>query len=936
MKPFHRIHIACILFLPVSVLFSLCFGQDLVEAAREGSVERVRVLLASGVDINAKDKNGETALHRAANKGYSQVVELLIANGADVNVRSNWGGTPLYEAAIEGRKEVAELLISAGADVNAKDEECYTPLHGAGYGGSGPVAEILIANGADVNARTDSSQNAETPLHVAAHSSTLKVAEVLIVKGADVNSKDELGRTCLHIAHGEKMIELLVAKGADVSAKDKDGRTPLHFPYGKAEGLLVLVANGSNVNAEDNQSRTPLHMVDDMSVREAELLISEGANVNAENKKGRTPLHVAAFKGCEKVAKLLIAGGASVNVKDKDGLTALDYASKSGHKELVETLLIPVTAAKFAEKDENTFWLRYKPTRNLYYYVERTFSHIENNDKENTERIHQRAIIKYGKFSVLSTGVIRFTPEAHLLSKEGKGDHIQSDILPVETRFPTGMWTDDWRWKVAIMARDHDMFPVFPEKSVKVGDSWQIDGRFSYPGLKGRIDRKIKHTLETIEAVNGANCAKIKYSLSYNFDTGKHPETWAAGEFTKFTKPVYTAKVEGTAYFDIEKGVVVKQEHHAENIYRWSGKFDEEFAKRYPNLPESGERVTLSKITAELVSKEQASRLIEAAEAARAKAEAARAKAEAAKPVEPVEETGPRWKYFVERKSTERDNLVKKNRERIRVSRAFAHFGAGAKYAGGQIETVPNVVYVDENKEPLPEHRGPAIVPSDSQKYTLISKWPEDVGFDPDIPMPVLLFFEVFFLPMGPEEELKKGLTWNRTLNVYYGETDEFTFPVEIKHRMTGYKQKKGRKCAVIKYTIAGKFKAADHPERFTQEQLRHERGELGLKGRGTAYFDEAEGIIVEKSQATSFTVYGGRLVSPRPGEVVWTPIRDQKHSVEIRVSLLPEGYTDEEAAEPGLSAVSYVLITGAVGIITAGVILLLRKRQIAIKNSVE
>lgn len=583
-----------------------------------------------------------------------------------------------------------------------------------------------------------------------------------------------------------------------------------------------------------------------------------------------------------------------------------------------------------SEAKNETIMLRYKPHENTNYLVERTFSRTENNDNENAERIHQRAIIKYGKSSVLRTGVIRFTPEVHLLSEEGKGDHIQSEFWPVKTRFPTGMWTDDWRWKVMIKARDHDMFPVFPEKAVKVGDSWQIDGRFSYPGLKGRIDKKIKHTLEAIEAVNGANCAKIKYSLSYNFDTGKHLET-GAGEFTKFTKPVYTAKVEGNAYFDIEKGLVVKQEHHAEIIYRWSGKFDEEFAKRYPNLPESGEWVSLSKITAELVSKEQASRLIEVAEAARAKAEAA---AEAAKA---VEETGPKWKYFVERKSTERDSLGRKNRDNVRVSRAFVHFGAGAKYAGGQIETVPNVVYVDENKEPLPERRGPTIVPFDPQKYSLISKLPEDAGSDPDIPIPVSGFFEVFFLPIGTEEELKEGLKWNRILHVYYGETDELTFPVEIEHRMTGYEQKKGRKCAVIKYTIAGEFKSADHPELLTEvEKQSSARSELALTGSGTAYFDEAEGIIVEKSQAASFTVSGGRNESPRPGKVVWTPIRDQKHSVEARVSLLQEGYTDEEAAKTGLLTAAYLLIGTMVGIFIVGVILLLRKRQVVVENSVE
>ena len=62
-----------------------------------------------GVDVNAKDWLGGTALLEAAIKGHKEVVELLIAKGADVNAKDKYGKTPLYLAAERGHKEVASL-----------------------------------------------------------------------------------------------------------------------------------------------------------------------------------------------------------------------------------------------------------------------------------------------------------------------------------------------------------------------------------------------------------------------------------------------------------------------------------------------------------------------------------------------------------------------------------------------------------------------------------------------------------------------------------------------------------------------------------------------------------------------------------------------------------------------------------------------------------
>ena len=61
-------------------------------------VASLKLLLAAGADINAKDPRGLSPLHEGARWGWNDVVRFLVERGADLQAKDNRGLTPLDSA----------------------------------------------------------------------------------------------------------------------------------------------------------------------------------------------------------------------------------------------------------------------------------------------------------------------------------------------------------------------------------------------------------------------------------------------------------------------------------------------------------------------------------------------------------------------------------------------------------------------------------------------------------------------------------------------------------------------------------------------------------------------------------------------------------------------------------------------------------------------
>lgn len=95
----------------------------LMVAATHGHSSAVKLMLdKGGVEINATDSLGRTALMCAIDKNDAAIVQLLAEKCADLDIVNTWQETALKTALTKNNQSIARILLSHGAKLDGLSE----------------------------------------------------------------------------------------------------------------------------------------------------------------------------------------------------------------------------------------------------------------------------------------------------------------------------------------------------------------------------------------------------------------------------------------------------------------------------------------------------------------------------------------------------------------------------------------------------------------------------------------------------------------------------------------------------------------------------------------------------------------------------------------------------------------------------------------------
>jgi hypothetical protein len=222
-----------------------------------------------GMDVDAKDGSGNTALHYAIVSCPEDVVESMIVKSSSLSRYNASHTTPLHLSITSDRSiRITRMLISRGADVRRRDASGSTPLHAAA---SADMSDLFFRAVADVDESGDG-------LQYMSSSKARVVAYLLSRAGADVDAQNGDGDTALNVAIDKGSVDVVDAMlklGAKTCLANKFGNTALHLCAMRSE------------------------------IRIASMLMEGGADAAAKNALGETPIDIAMKMGAKELVRVL-------------------------------------------------------------------------------------------------------------------------------------------------------------------------------------------------------------------------------------------------------------------------------------------------------------------------------------------------------------------------------------------------------------------------------------------------------------------------------------------------------------------------------------------------------------------------------------------------------------------------------------------------------
>lgn len=362
----------------------------LFASIEKGDEETARMLIDQSVDLNARDRHGNTMLMLAAMYGQENIVQMLIEasiqSGVDPTAYLNNafdkknGYTPLMLAAMYGHDKTIKVLIKGGANLEICGRHGRNALVVATRYGHAKVVEALLEE-TDANLLNDlltarTSDSGATVFTTAATRAQGPIIQMLIEAcmqaGVDhivhLNAKNNNSQTPLMIAaiKGYEGIvqELIKEAGIELNAHDDDGHTALTLAKihekNHIERMLIQVnameTKQADSEAQVNTLNTPLICaLLNNDLKTAEIIIDQ-VSINRNllkallqdcDKQGNTPFMLAAMNGRQKIVEIMMnKAGVDLDLLstlfqacNNDGFTAFMLAIINGRQKLVELMM---------------------------------------------------------------------------------------------------------------------------------------------------------------------------------------------------------------------------------------------------------------------------------------------------------------------------------------------------------------------------------------------------------------------------------------------------------------------------------------------------------------------------------------------------------------------------------------------------------------------
>ena len=305
---------AAVVCLSAGSAWAAAADLPLIAAVKSGDLQTVRALLDQGVDVNAREGDGATALHWAVERDAADVADVLLGAGADVTAANDYGVTPGSLACLNRNADMLARLLAAGADPNAATAMGETLLMTCVGTAAVEAVRMLLDHGAgNVDAREAS--YGQTALMRAAAGGNPELVRLLLAHGADVSARSNT--YLLPVSLGNPLDDV----GGGAVMVPQRGYTPLLFAarHGRVENARLLLDAGADVNAAAPTGESALVVASFSGQgRVARMLLERGADPD-DQAAGYTPLHTAVVRGDLELVEALCARGADPNARLVEG-----------------------------------------------------------------------------------------------------------------------------------------------------------------------------------------------------------------------------------------------------------------------------------------------------------------------------------------------------------------------------------------------------------------------------------------------------------------------------------------------------------------------------------------------------------------------------------------------------------------------------------------